>query len=716
MINKIQTNINLNRTGNLKFDIVDSSIYISTFDDIYEDEQKNKINKITTDFSSDLKKFYNRRNLTYVSKDGTISFPIEFHENLKYYKTTDFDKSLSIAVQFNLTDLPDYILILGNKQKKFHGNTNTLIPEDFKNSEIIYSFHVKDFINYILGSYTDKILSKEDFIQSSAMVDLYGIRPKTSNYETYKTSFLFDSTTTIDPGTGIVQKTFTQEDFNKQIQKYELISSNCFNFEIFFKDTNYDFDEYQYLLVKTEEICKFDIDYNTFAKRYKLNFNENNIINSKYLNNQIENEITLNVNYPTYEPILDIDHCYTIVDRYSSLISIQEKYFNLLVFNSSAFKIDKLFGNELTTQSVVGNMVENISIPSNLILTIDNELSRPFTNGCYLSISPGCVNNSMEYRIIARDDLDFIEYTPYLQNNIEFHFQTSQFELQDVSHRHQANSNTRDYIKYILSVEIDEYLEIDEFQPVKIYFGEINIESPIYNLRKNPRTNRTTFDLYDFGDSNFQKIDEHEYTNLKFSYKEPPYYFTYFNTKQKISDIVQSICDAFNSFEDIFFKAIPFKNNVMMVSQYENDSWNNFKFRYYFRPNSDIGNFKINGVPVQGKIIKDGNGDIIYQTKINEVEFSKPIIDSTVCYLDGEEASKVTEDSYLYTMVGKEKAASVNVDNQIALLKDINNTELIDKYIISIENNNDKMKNNSSNYVTLSNKYLPKILKILSIE
>jgi len=711
VIDSIETELDVKKTGNLKFDIVGESTYISNFDILFENPYQTNLFRLNDNFLDGITKFFGNYPLNY--KQLTTPTYNQAYNNLKYYRNNQTNNSVLFCLQVDWNNLPDYVLILGNKNKKFRQGSNVLIPEDYKQSKILVSFNVKEFLQSFKKTFEETTINPEvfriteDFTLSSSDLTLAnGIDTKSWKQATMNTGQMdtFESV----PVPKVDYSSFVSSN---------IISKNYFNFEIFFSDDEYELDEIQTSLVSIEEIANFKLDYNWFSTKYGLNLNENNVKDNKDLSVVIANQVDLKVDYAQNEPILDDDLFYGILDRQSNVIPLTEKYFDILSIRNGGLEVGRLFGmSESTSISAIATNTKQF-IPSHIVLTIDNLTSNPISSGCYFSIHPGMLNNQIEYRIIARDDLD--DKIPYEQRNAKLIFQSTEFEVEDLTGRIGDRKINYQKVRYILHVSVPEYLEVDSGQDIRMYFGGIDITTKIYDVRKNYQTKITTFDLYDFGDLNFSEIVDLNYGLLNFEYKEKDFEYVFFYCYLKPNDLTEEIAKAFNAFGNIFYEAIPYKNNVIIKSTFESEdskSWNNYKFGYYLRPEVNLGNFKVNSVPLTGLNFYDGNGYVVYTEKINEVNFTEPIFDLNIFYVGQDQIYNLNENSIMKSKFGNSATNMIKVDDSIALPKNINNLENLEENILTILDQNDDINTYQTNYATVTEIFKPVLVRILPIE
>jgi hypothetical protein len=264
-----------------------------------------------------------------------------------------------------------------------------------------------------------------------------------------------------------------------------------------------------------------------------------------------------------------------------------------------------------------------------------------------------------------------------------------------------------------LTIEVDQWLDMNDNEDIRVYFGGVDVMTKICNLRKDYVNDTTSFDLYGYGDSNFDKIDEFEYKLLKFEYQEKPFYYTYFNVNQSPNGVVNEMAKAFNRFQNIFIEATASDNNLIISSIYNDDSWNNMYLSYYLGPNSNVSDFQVNGIDLSGVEILDGHYTVLSTMKRNNINFTPYISSDKIIYsVDNEAKDNLNMNSLIQTKLGRSKAIYTLVDGILALPKDPNNLDLD---IITIENDNDDCKQNHSNYIGITEKFIPNIYKIIQI-
>jgi len=709
MVNLHLTNANIELTGNLKFDVVGDNIILSNYDNNYVSLLDYNRYAITTDFKTDIQKYYyNRDNTTnYNLSDKSVLVPSGPADNLKYYRTDTTTRSYKTSFQIDFSNPPTHFIILENKRQKYRSESYVPVVADFKESNIIYTFEFSRIMPYLETLFTNKMNSNVNYDSTGQTDTIYGLNPKTGKYVQYDLTKKY----TID-GDDVIDTVFDDDSYITKLKELELITTNTFNFEFFFDDDS-EFTDYQGMLIQADTICTTDINYEAFSKRYNIPFTEYNIDFNSVLDTVIPTEVTLNTSYESIEPILSTDYKYVLDDIDGNLITIKEKFFDLLTLKTKNLKLNQLFGNSKTNDSIYGYKNQEF-IPSNLVLTILNNTNTILNNGDYFSVTPSYLNDNIEYRVIARNDLNYDSYIPYHQHKKTIIFQTNDFLITDYTTDLDANSS-RDNVHYKIEVNVEDYVDIDEHQPIRIKFGMVDVFTNIYNLRKNPETNTTSFDLYDYGDLNFKDAKNNDYELLKFEYKEKPYHFTYFNSNVAPNQLVINITNAFNSFENIFVTAVAYKNNIIFKSNFDDDSWNKIKLRYNFTAYTNLSNFQINTVGLKGTQIKH-NDTILYITKINDVNFTSAIRGEKTTYSIGNsEKNKLNNNTYIYTKLGKDSVNMTSVDGEIALPKNVNNMESLDNDVLTIVSNNDEYKTVNTNYVGLSNKFKPTISKIIQI-
>jgi len=707
---QIQDNIDLNKTGNLKFDVVGDNIHLSNFNDEYVDPILYKTRQISDNITTDFLKYFNSNDLLYQNSIGENELSLGFSEDYRYYRYVELNKKLRTSIQVDFDNQPEYLLIIKNTSIKYRSSQETIIPANFKQSQIIYSLPLQPFFTYLEELYSSQVRENINYeSKDDNFVNIYGINPAKGKYESKTVSKKIQAVEDEVTGDWSTNKIYTDDNYYTDVLKNKLITPNVFNFDIYFSDDT-DFEDYQVVLVKLDEISRVDINWTKFNQRYGTDFSTYNLENTS--NIDIGHQITLDVNYED-EPILNQDYNYVVDDRFDNLITVKEKFFNSLILNTDEFTFNQLFGmDDINNSEILGEKTQKF-IPSNLVWTLKNKNQPSFKNGDWISISPGQVGNNIEYRIIAREDLDYKVYPTYKQNNPKLKFQSTNFTLTDITSRLDSNKVNANKVNYVLEVQIDEWVDLNESENIRVYFGKIDKTMEVHNIRKDIVNDRTTFELYDYGTANFNMIDEDDYGILKFEYQEKPYTYTYFNSKGTPSEIIESMATAFNRFNNIVIEAVSSDNNLIIKSIYADNSWGKIYLDYYLGPNSALDDFEVNGITLSGINIVDGHDTSLFTVKKNRIYFTPYIkYDKIIYKVDVTDTDTLTETTLIQTKLGRGNVLYTLVDGTLAFPKDEGN---LSKAIITIENDNDECKQNHSNYIGVTNKFIPKIWKIIQL-
>ena len=734
----------VNSTGNFWLNSINRNMLNSAF---YE---KFPIYK-EYNYGFDVARFFNRdssleKDVIYENEDNSL-----FYAGPRVNENPVFSEKFSYFAPLWLVDenLPDYFVVFKLNNYEFFqqlfptynyhsGRTENF--EHFKNNYLFKSeiAYIHDFTNSDLGEY---------------LRNSYGKIP-TKTYEIDEEEPDFYRLNGIDLTTGAYSSTFAYVDdqgisdyhpneLNEMIinlyKDRKFVSGNIINLEFLFDssdcscDYHYHKSEYDYscfygLYLNTEEISRISIDLKKHNEKFSINIpytysevSRNDtfkVTNVNGVNIYIDKFLDSN-----FEP--NSSKLYFLKDRqdfFHNIFSYSNKTMRL---TDKEFYVDDILGIQRNNNIQIPSILLSGPSKSNIKLTLNNITNQKFFDiGDYLSINPGIIPQTLEWRVIAAEEFCCGNKKVCYYEPAEIKFTTNKLVFTKKTSDIYYNQSGKQTIQ--LESTTDGIMMFEEGEKIRAYWNDDGLSHPnteylkyhdfvIHKVVYDYLNDTTTFTIIDIDGEYFGSFSN--INKIKFVYKGDSYYYTYFDPVGSASEIVEKLTEAFNSFDNKLFVAYNHNNELIIESKWTGDYFDEYKFNYNFtETNTSLLNFKINDVSLTGTNVLDCRGNTLFNVKRKSNPFIGNLKQSGKLRFLVEKtwASNINGDEVITTRLGRKL-----IDNKIIEDQIVNHSNYIgdwnifeNYYVYQVDSPNDDIYLSSTKTVSANYQFYPIIVDV----